>query len=60
MKDVNNIIKQGLPKRIENFRVINFGTIDKRPAFHNKFQIYPVGYRCEVTLNSLKQLQNRM
>jgi len=53
MKDVNNIIKQGLPKRIENFRVINFGTIDKRPAFHNKFQIYPVGYRCEVTLNSL-------
>jgi hypothetical protein len=53
MKEVNAIINQGLPKRIENFKVLNFGKIDKRPSFHNKFQIYPVGYLCEITLASL-------
>lgn len=53
MKDVNAIINQGLPKRIENFKVLNFGIIDNRPAFRNKFQIYPVGYMCEISLTNL-------
>ena len=53
MKEVNAIINQGLPKRIENYKVFNFGKIDKRPSFHNKYQIYPVGYLCEITLDSL-------
>ena len=53
MKEVNAIINQGLPKRIENFKILNFGIIDKRPAFHNKFQIYPIGYMCEISLTSL-------
>lgn len=40
-----------LPADIEGKRVVNFGCIDiTNPGFHNSVQIYPIGYKAEMSI----------
>lgn len=39
-----------LPVVIDGITVLSFGVVDFRPEFHTAVQIYPLGYKCEQTV----------
>jgi hypothetical protein len=41
-----------LPKRFGNITVESFGSINPGTNFHNRARLYPVGYQCELHLES--------
>lgn len=51
-KKFNHFMKDGLPGSIEGIKVISFGSIDSNNnSFHTLVEIYPVGYKVEMTLS---------
>lgn len=45
--------KKQLPFVLNGVKVISFGQIDVRSGFHSPVQLWPVGYRCEQTVEGL-------
>jgi hypothetical protein len=41
-----------LPVELGGVLVKSFGEVDRRPKYHNRVNIFPVGYCCEVTIHS--------
>lgn len=41
-----------VPMELGGVLVKSFGEIDRRPKYHNRVNVFPVGYRCEVTAHS--------
>lgn len=52
--------EEGLPASIDDIRVISFGTIDSdNSSFHNSIEIYPVGYRAEISLPAAPAIRGK-
>lgn len=41
-----------LPAIFDGIKVLNFGTLDTRSGFETLTQLYPIGYKCEQTVNT--------
>lgn len=44
-----------LPLQLGRVVVKSFGEIDRRPKYHNRVNIFPVGYRCELAVQDASQ-----